>query len=133
MTIPTHPIAGLAATLFSVALVAGSAQAQNTGARLTEVQGIVLVSQSDAIVAALGGERLPMGSRVVTTAGASATINDDAGCDVQLSENQRYTVRTGPCAVLLAQVQAQGPAPGAIVHNPVHLAKSLIGSRAWSV
>lgn len=101
---------------FAAALVAGSALAQQQGtvARLTGLEGNVLVSQGDAMVAGSNGQRLGVGTRVVTTAGAKVTINYDVGCDVPLKENQRFTLRLGECAVLLAEVVPLGPAAGAI-------------------
>lgn len=107
-----------AAALSVAAVVAGSAFAQqpnqNTVARLTDLQGNVLVSQGDAMVAGSVNQRLPVGTRVVTTGGAKVTINYDVGCDVRLNENQRSTVRAAPCAILLAEVETLGPAAGAI-------------------
>ncbi len=83
-------------------------------ARLTGLEGNVLVSQGDAMAAAANGQRLAVGTRVVTTAGAKVTINYDVGCDIALKENQRFTVRLGECAALLAEVVPLGPAAGAI-------------------
>jgi hypothetical protein len=110
-------LSGFAATLLAVAMVTGNAvaqQSQNTVAKLGDLQGNVLVSQGDAMVTGIKDQRLPVGTRVVTTAGAKATINYDVGCDIRLNENQRFTVRSGPCAVLLAEVESLGPAAGAI-------------------
>ena len=110
-------LAAFAGVTLVVALATGptlAQQAQNTVAKLADLQGNVLISQGDAMVAASNNQRLPVGTRVVTTAGARVTINYDAGCDVRLTENQRFTVRVGPCAVLLAEVEALGPAAGAI-------------------
>jgi hypothetical protein len=100
----------------AAALAAGSAAAQQQGtiARLSDIEGNVLVSQGDAMVAGSSGQRVPVGTRVVTTAGAKVTINYDFGCDVRLKENERFTVRVGACAALLAAVEALGPAAGAI-------------------
>lgn len=112
----SRAVAAAAITL-ATALAAGTTfaqQPQNTVAKLADIQGNVLVSQGDAMVAGVANQRLPVGARVVTTAGARVTINYDAGCDIRLNENQRFTVRVGPCAVLLAEVEALGPAAGAI-------------------
>jgi hypothetical protein len=117
MNIRARLLAASAATTLAAALTAGSAfgqQAQNTVATLSDVQGNVLVSQGDAMVAAASNQRVPAGTRVVTTSGARVTVHYDVGCDVRLNENQRFTVRVGPCAVLLAEVEALGPAAGAI-------------------
>jgi hypothetical protein len=101
---------------FAAALFAGSALAQQQGAvaKLADLEGNVLVSQGDAMVAGSNGQRLPVGTRVVTTAGAKVTVSYDVGCDVRLVENQRFTVNVGACAALLASVEPLGPAAGAI-------------------
>ena len=100
----------------AAALGAGSAPAQRpaTVAKLANVQGNVLVSQADAMVAGSEGQRLALGTRVVTTAGARVTISYDIGCNVPIKENERSTVRLGECAELLAEVVPLGPAAGAI-------------------
>ena len=100
----------------AAALGAGPALAQQQGAvaRLSDIEGNVLVSQGDAMVAGTNGQRLPVGARVVSTAGAKVTINYDTGCDVRLTENQRFTVAVGACGALVASVQPVGPAAGAI-------------------
>lgn len=97
-------------------LGAGPALAQQQGAvaRLSDLEGNVLVSQGDAMVAGTHGQRLPVGARVVSLAGGKVTINYDSGCDVRLKENERFTVAMGACAALLASVQPVGPAAGAI-------------------
>jgi hypothetical protein len=98
------------------ALGAGPALAQQQGAvaKLSDIEGNVLVSQGDAMVAGTNGQRVPVGARIVSTAGAKVTINYDIGCDVRLTENQRFTVALGACAALLAAVEPVGPAAGAI-------------------
>lgn len=102
---------GLAATLgASVA----SAQQPAAVARLTNMEGQVLVSQGDAMVAATANQRVTVGTRVLTTAGAKVVVNYDVGCDVALKSNERFTVRMGECGVLATEVVALGPAPGAI-------------------
>ena len=102
--------------LVALAMGAASAHAQQprTVATLKDVQGHVLVSQGDALVACANGQRLPLGTRVVTTGSAKALINYDAGCDVRLDENSQFTLRLGECPALLAQVVPLGPAAGAI-------------------
>jgi hypothetical protein len=79
-------------------LAAGVAQAQQPAsprgiARVTGLQGNVLVSQADGMAAAVNGQQLVPGARLITTAGAKVTITYDAGCLVNMGENQRYTVR----------------------------------------
>jgi len=100
----------------AAALAAGLVAAQQSGtvARLSGLEGNVLVSQADAMVAATPDQRVAPGTRVLTTAGAKAMVTYDNGCEVRLKDNERFTVRLGECAVLLKEVVAVGPAPGAI-------------------
>jgi len=114
----------------AAALGAGSALAQQQGtvAKLADIEGNVLVSQGDAMVAGSNGQRVPVGTRVVTTAGAKVTINYDFGCDVRLKENERFTVSLGACAALLAQVVPLGPAAGAIGGGTVVAGGTAAGS-----
>ncbi len=90
-------ISGLAtwAIALTAACIAGPVFAQQQGsvARLTGVQGNVLVSQTDGMAAAANGQKLAPGVRIITTAGAKATVTYDKGCTVNLGENRRYTVR----------------------------------------
>jgi hypothetical protein len=102
---------------FAVAAMLGAGPAlaqQGTVAKLEDLTGDVLVSQGEAMVAGSNGQRVAVGTRVVTTAGSQVTINYDFGCDVRLNENQRFTVNLGACAALLAGVESLGPAAGAI-------------------
>jgi len=79
-------------------LAAGATQAQQPAsprpiARVTGLQGNVLVSQADGMAAAVNGQQLAPGARLITTGGAKVAITYDAGCLVSMGENQRYTVR----------------------------------------
>lgn len=109
----------LAAALL-VGFLASNALAQQSAAprtvgKLVDVQGNVLVSQGDAMVAASNDQRVALDARVVTTASARVTVSYDKGCDVRLGENQRFVVRElGECAALIASVETLGPAAGAI-------------------
>jgi hypothetical protein len=125
MIFRAHSATRVVAAVLVVLLTAGPSYAQqpaqqpapppqNTVAKLIDMEGNVLVSRGDAMVAGSNDQRLPAGTRIVTTAGAKVTINYDVGCDVKLNENQRFTVSVGPCAALLAQVENLGPAAGAI-------------------
>ena len=60
---------------------------------VTGLQGNVLVSQADGMAAAVNGQQLAPGARLITTAGAKVTITYERGCLVNMGENQRYTVR----------------------------------------
>jgi len=89
----------------AAALGAGNAVAQQgTVARLSSLEGNVMVSQGDGMVAAVRDQRVAPGTRVVTMAGGKVVVNYDVGCDVSLKENQRFTVRMGECALLLGDV-----------------------------
>jgi len=86
------------ALLFAAALASGAVLAQQpaasrTVAKLTGVQGNVLVSQADSMAAAANEQALLPGVRVITTAGGKATVAYSNGCNVTLGENRRYTVR----------------------------------------
>lgn len=110
-----------------------SAQQNNTVAKLKDAEGNVLVSSGDAMIAGANDQRLAVGTRVVTTAGAKVTISYDVGCDVRLKENERFTVTTGPCAVLLTQVEALGPAAGAIGGGTAGTAAAGVGGVGGTV
>ena len=90
---------------FAAALGAGNAVAQQgTVARLSNLEGNVMVSQGDGMIAAVRNQRVAPGTRVVTMAGGKVVVNYDVGCDISLKENQRFTVRMGECALLLGEV-----------------------------
>ena len=101
---------------WGAAFVASLASAQQAGpvATITQMEGSVLVSQPDGMVTANKGERLSVGTRVVTTARSRATILYDNGCDIYLVDNERHTIRVDECAALRRDVAKLGPAPGAI-------------------
>lgn len=82
-----------AAVLASGMVPAQQPAAPGTVARLTGVQGNVLVSQADSMATGTNEQRLAPGVRVLTTAGAKATVIYDKACNVNLGENRRYTVR----------------------------------------
>jgi hypothetical protein len=118
---------GLAVTLGAPV---ASAQQPAAVARLTNMEGQVLVSQGDAMVAATANQRVTVGTRVLTMAGAKVVVNYDVGCDISLKENQRFTVRAGECAVLLTEVVPLGAAvavPTAAVAGTV----AIVGGLGW--
>lgn len=87
-----------AGLIFAAALASGAVMAQQPAgstavARLTGVQGNVLVSQADSMAAAGNDQPLAAGVRVITTAGGRATVAYSNGCSRTLGENRRYTVR----------------------------------------
>ena len=98
----------LAATLAISAVEAQQPASPRPTAKLTGLQGNVLVSQADGMAAAVEGQAVPPGARVFTTAGAKVTVTYERGCLVSLGENRRYTVReAAECAA------AKAPALGA--------------------
>jgi hypothetical protein len=133
MTSRAGSLAALCTTMLAAMLAAGTAfaqQPQGTVAKLKDVQGTVLVSQGDAMAAGAPDQRLPIGTRVVTTAGAKVTISYDIGCDITLNANERFTVRTGECAALMKEVVALGPAEGAIGGGTAGTATAAAGAAA---
>ncbi len=79
---------------------------EGTVAKLTNLEGTILISEGDAMAAGATDQRLKIDTRVVTTAASQVTINYDRGCDVRLYENQRFTVRDrGGCCALIAAVE----------------------------
>jgi hypothetical protein len=112
-----------AALTLVAAIAAGAAHAQQAAstraiARLSGVQGNVLVSQADGMAAAINGQQLPPGARIITTAGAKVTITYERGCLVDLTENQRYIVReAAECGVAKAPPLGAA-APFAVLAGP---------------
>ncbi len=102
----------LSVLAMAAALGATSAAAQQGGtiARLSNLEGNVMVSQGDGMVAAVNDQRVPAGARVITMSGGKVTINYDVGCDILLTANQRFTVRVGECGALLSEVSTIVPA-----------------------
>ncbi len=92
-------VLGFGATLSAGTVMAQPSAAPRTVAKLTSIVGGVLVSQADAMAAATGEQRLAPSTRVITTAGGSATVVYDKGCAVRLPENKAYVVRErGECS-----------------------------------
>ena len=88
---------------------------ESTVAKLTNLEGTILVSEGDAMAAGFKDQRLKIDTRVVTTNSSSVIINYDRGCNVRLYENQRFLVRDrGGCCALIALVESIG-APVAII------------------
>lgn len=96
-------------------VVAAGASAQERIAMLTGVQGTVLVSKGDGMSAAVNGQALPAGTRVVATNRSGAVIAYDNGCTVPVGENARTVVRhDASCARLKTDVIVLAQAPGAL-------------------
>jgi hypothetical protein len=109
-------------------LATGVSQAQQPAsmrpiARVTGLQGNVLVSQADGMAAVVNGQQLAPGARLITTAGAKVAITYDAGCLVSMGENQRYTVReAAECAA------AKAPPLGAVTPFAVLAGPQVVNS-----
>jgi hypothetical protein len=89
--------------------------ANETVARLKNVDGNVLVSKESGLASGDERLRLTKGTRVITTANARVTVVYDNGCEVQLKENQRFEVVTDkPCSALVAQASTILLEPGGI-------------------
>lgn len=135
MTSRARSLAVFGIAIVAASMAAGPAfaqQPQNTVAKLKDMQGNVLVSQGDAMAAGAPDQRLPIGTRVVTTAGAKVTISYDVGCDITLNPNERFTVRAGECGALIKEVVALGPAEGAIGGGTAGTATAAAGGAAAS-
>ena len=85
------------ALLIASPLAAGAADAAI--ARIAAANGSVLVSRDATIASARESQRLLPGTRVLTTARATAVIEYDDGCRVTVAPGERFEVaaRT-PCA-----------------------------------
>lgn len=94
------------ALLLAAPLAAGADAAI---ARIAVANGSVLVSRDATIASARESQRLLPGTRVLTTARATAVIEYDDGCRVTVAPGERFEVaaRT-PCAAA-----AHVPAPAA--------------------
>ena len=111
------------ALLVAAAFAANMAQAQQPPAsrsiaRITGVQGNVLVSQADGMAAATNGQQLPPGARVITTAGAKVSIAYERGCVVDIAENRRYIVREAAECVAAKAPPLGAAAPFAVLAGP---------------
>lgn len=116
-------------------LGAGASAAQQSGtvARLNNLEGNVLVSQGDAMVAATNGQRVPAGARVLTMTGGKVAVVYDSGCDISLKENQRFTVRAGECAVLLTEVVTVGLVPVVATGVTSNMVIGVLGAAGFGV
>lgn len=112
----------------AAAVGAGGALAQQgTVARLKNLEGSVMVSQGDGMAAAVKDQRVAPGTRVITLAGGKVVVNYDVGCDVSLKENQRFTVRMGECAALVADVVTLVPGSTVVAATGVTVPEIVTG------
>ena len=103
------PHLALAAIFASATVCAQPATEAGAVATLKSVEGIILVSHPEAMAAGTRYQALRAGVRVLSTADSKAVIHYDKGCDVDLKENQRFTVRPlDECAALIASIESMG-------------------------
>ena len=129
-----------AAVAASALLAAASGMAQQpqppkprdgTIARLTDVNGNVLVSRESGLASGNEALRLMPGTRVITTANSEVVVEYDDGCKVRLKENQRFEVERGkPCAILMASPTTIIPAPVAVAGIGHIVVPALLGAGA---
>ena len=83
----------------AIAAPLAASAGDTTIARLVEANGSVLVSADSTIVSGQASQRLVPGSRVLTTASATAVVEYDNGCRVSLAPGERFRVSPqSPCA-----------------------------------
>ena len=95
------------------ALFAASAFAQQNQSvigKVTELAGVVTVTDGVRGGTATLGSPVVDGSRYVTSSNGRVTLRLDNGCDIKLEPNQAVTVRERPCAALIAGIQSVGVA-----------------------
>ena len=130
-------LAAMAATALLAAATGMAQQPQpakpgdGTIARLTDVNGNVLVSRESGLASGNEALRLLPGMRVITTANSEVVVEYDDGCRVQLKENQRFEVERGkPCAVLMAGPTTIIASPAAVAGLGPLLIPGLLGAGA---
>lgn len=93
------------------ALFAAGAFAQAQLGKVTEVQGVVTVTDGVRGGTATVGAPITEGSRFVTSSNGVTTLVLDNGCTIRLRPNQAITVRNQACNLLLASVENLGATP----------------------
>jgi hypothetical protein len=111
-------ITGLLLALAAATVLAQGPTPARPIARLTGLQGNVLVSQADGMAAAVEGQQLAPGVRVITTAGSKVTIAYDRGCLIDLGENRRYMVREAAECVAAKPPSLGAATPYAVLAGP---------------
>lgn len=94
----------------SALFAAGVFAQNNVIGKVTEVEGIVTVTDGVTGGTAKVGNPITQGSRYVASSNGSATLKLDNGCTIKLKPSQAVTVREEPCHILLASVQSVGGA-----------------------
>ena len=85
-------------------------QNQSVIGKVTELAGVVTVTDGVRGGTATLGSPVVDGSRYVTSSNGRVTLRLDNGCDIKLEPNQAVTVRERPCAALIASIQSVGVA-----------------------
>ncbi|MBE2262365.1 MAG: hypothetical protein IAE92_06465 [Burkholderiaceae bacterium] len=76
---------------------------------VSALDGLVTISRGDRLVSAAVGSDFSQGNRIVTTAGASATLSFKDGCQITLKANQSLIIdKDLDCKALLASVSTLG-------------------------
>lgn len=79
-------------------------------ATIAKSEGMVLVNQGKYYVTARPGQQLSVGDRIMTMAGASASIAYKDGCVQQLKPNNKLVFNSvAECSTKTAKIQSVGP------------------------
>lgn len=94
----------------SGAVLAGEVPVSGSIATIAQSEGMVLVNQGKVYVVARPGQQLNVGDRIMTMAGASASIAYKDGCVQQLKPNNKLIFNSAvECSTKTAKVQSVGP------------------------
>lgn len=92
------------------AVYAGATPASGPIATIAQSEGMVLVNQGKYYVVARPGQQLNVGDRIMTMAGASASITYKDGCVQQLKPNNKLVFNSvAECSLKTAKIQSVGP------------------------
>jgi hypothetical protein len=92
------------------AVCAGATPASGPIATIAQSEGMVLVNQGKYYVVARPGQQLNVGDRIMTMAGASASIAYKDGCVQQLKPNNKLVFNSvAECSTKTAKIQSVGP------------------------
>lgn len=92
------------------AVYAGVTPASGPIATIAQSEGMVLVNQGKYYVVARPGQQLNVGDRIMTMAGASASITYKDGCVQQLKPNNKLVFNSvAECSTKTAKIQSVGP------------------------
>lgn len=92
------------------AVCAGVTPVSGPIATIAQSEGMVLVNQGKYYVVARPGQQLNVGDRIMTMAGASASITYKDGCVQQLKPNNKLVFNSvAECSTKTAKIQSVGP------------------------